>query len=200
MNEIEEFVRTYDGSQKNAIEFSWNNKHAAEFFDSNQDFRSKVVAFICEDPGRSSIELIRDLFIEESKWSVQAWCAPFTFADLGALLLSRGGPDHLSDFLDGFSASFDTFGACHGMNLDPLIIASLLRSLEQSLSETTEERLRTQLESGKELLEKLKAGNAANGWAVVKPGTPVSNIRVLGRVGLSWHRFKHSIARSLRIR
>jgi len=200
MNEIEEFVRAYDGSQISAIEFGWNNKHAADFFDSNEEFRSKVVAFVCEDPGRSSIELIRDLFLEESRWSVQAWCAPFTFPELVALLLFRGGLDYLPDFLEGFSASFDTFGACHGMHLDPLIIASLLRSLEQSLSETTEERRKTQLESGKDLLEKLKVGNAANGWAVVKPGTPVSNIRVLGRVGLSWHRFKQSIARGLRIR
>lgn len=192
MTDIEQFVRGYGPGQRRRIEFAWNGKHASEFHDANQEFRSNVVAFVCENSGQGSVELLRDLFIEESKWSVQAWCAPFTFANLGALLLNRGGTDYLSDFLDGFNASFDTFGACHQMDLDPIVASSLVRQVQQQLNEASDERSKTKLESGKQLFEKLQAGNATQGWAVLKPATPVTNIRVVGRTGLAWRRIKNA--------
>src|SRR6185369_17804322 len=99
INGIEQFVRDYDEGQRQRIEFAWNGKHASEFQDANQEFRSKAVSFVCENSGQGSLELLRDLFIEESKWSVHAWGAPLTFANLGALLLTRGGVHYLPDFL-----------------------------------------------------------------------------------------------------
>lgn len=193
MTDTEQFVRGYETGQRSRIEFAWNGKHASEFHDANQDFRSKVVACICENSGQGSPELLRDLFIEESKWSVEAWCAPFTFAKLGALLLTRGGVDYLPDFLEGFTASFDTFGACHQMELDPIVRSALIRHVQQQLNETSDERTKTKLESGKELFDKLQAGNAGEGWAVLKPGTPVTNVRVVGRAGLTWRRIKSAL-------
>jgi hypothetical protein len=193
MTDIEQFVRDYDGSQKQRIEFAWNGKHASEFLDANQEFRSNVVAFVCENSGQGSLELLRDLFIEESKWSVQAWCAPFTFANLGGLLLTRGGVDYLPNFLDGFNASFDTFGACHQIDLDPIVASALLRHALQQLNDAPDEPTRTKLESGKQLFEKLQAGNATQGWATLKPGTPVSNIRVVGHTALAWRRIKSAL-------
>ena len=193
MTDIEQFVRDYDESQRHRIEFAWNGKHAAEFNDPNQDFRSKVVAFVCENSGQGSLELLRDLFTEESKWSVQAWCAPFTFANLGALLLTRGGADYLPDFLDGFGASFDTFGACHQMDLDPIVTVALMRHIKRQLSEAIDEEAKTKLDSGVQLFEKLQAGNAGEGWAVLKPGTRVTNVRVLGRTALAWRRIKTAL-------
>jgi hypothetical protein len=193
MNDIEQFVRDYNGSQKHRIEFAWNGKHASEFRDANQEFRSHVVAFVCEHSGQGSVELLRDLFIEDSKWSVQAWCAPFTFATLGGLLLTRGGVDYLSDFLEGFNASFDTFGACHQMDLDPIVASALIRHSQQQLNNTLHEPTKTKLESGQQLFEKLQGGNAAQGWATLKSGTPVTNIRVVGRTGLVWRRIKNAL-------
>ena len=91
---------------------------------------------------------------------------------------------------DGFTASFDTFGACHQMELDPIVRSALIRHVEKQLNETSDERTKTKLESGKELFDKLRTGNAGEGWAVLKPGAPVTNIRVVGRAGLAWRRIK----------
>lgn len=200
MDEIVEFTRTYTSNQRPRIEFAWNGKHAADLCDANRDFRSSVDSFICEDPGQAQIELIRDLFIEESKWSIEAWCAPFTFPRLGELLLTRGGADYLTDFLQGCFASFDTLGACHQMKIDPVVIAPLIRELEQRINGAPDEGQKNSFDSGRALLEKLQTGTASKGWATVQPGTPVENVRVVGPGELAFRRFKNRVLKGLRLR
>jgi hypothetical protein len=183
---VTHFISTADRESLCLIAFAWNGKHAAEFIDANQQFRFAVVEHICSTPGDASIELLAALFRESSLWAVEAWGSPPHFGELGALLLTRGGETVLPDFLVDFTRSFDTFGACHAMQVDPVILRRLLLvSTERRGAASEAERMRW--EAGVELFTKLTNGTASLGWASVPPGTKVTSIRVVPqwRLGLN---------------
>ena len=191
---IDEFVRNYAPGDAERLRFAWNGKHADEFEDENQAMRLEVTAYVLENPGLASVELIGDLFVTHSAWAREAWGSPRGFTELGSLLLTRGGHRALLQFGQAFTASFDTFGACHAMKLDPV----LLRALEDQCNEELgnphlPESQRKSLDASRELFQKLRAGTAGDGWATVPPGTPVSNINVVGPAGLFWRKMVQRI-------
>ena len=125
-------------------------------------------------------DLLTDLFRESTSWAREAWGAPKGFASLAAALLSRRGEDALPDFVWGFSQSFDTFGACHQMRLDPVLVRSLLRAVEARIAAAAPDA-RKPWEGARDLFTKLAAGTAAEGWVVVPPDAPVGPVRVVSR-------------------
>lgn len=173
MDAATEFARRYTADQRGRIRFAWNGKHAVELHDDNQEFRRAVVDAVLLDSAESPIELLRDLLEEEALWSHEAWCAPDTYPDLLTVLLRRGGPAALPDFAAAMSATFDTFGSAHTMALTPDEARRFREESAQLLAREPDERRRTQLQMAVELFEKLQAGTATEGWAVVPPGTPV---------------------------
>lgn len=183
MDPATEFAKNYTPNQRDRIRFAWNGKHAGEFHDDNQDFRQAVVSAVLADPAEAPIDLVRDLLEEDALWSHGAWCAPETYPDLLTVLLRRGGPAVLPDFASAMSATFDTFGSAHTMALSPDEAGRYREESARLLSRETDDRRRTQLQMAAELFEKIQAGNATDGWAVVPPGTPVRNIRVVGAHG-----------------
>jgi len=192
-DDVRAFVTQYGPDGADRVRFAWNGKHAAEFIDANQDFRFRVVEYVCANPGDASPRLLGDLFTESANWTREAWCAPGRFADLGAALLSRGGEDVLPQFLSGFLQSFDTFGACHQMRLDRVLTRRLVQ-ITQERAATAPPSDRRLWDAGRELFAKLAAGTAAQGWAVVPPGTPVTNVRVVSRwrvtLGALWKKVR----------
>jgi hypothetical protein len=193
------FVNSFGESDVSRIAFAWNGKHADEFFDANNDFRTAVTKYVLQHPAEASVPLLCALFREHAALSVQAWGAPRNFEKLGALLLSRGGPDVVYDFASGFLACFDTYVICHLMSIDTLTLRHLSHYVSEELAgELTEER-RRKLEAVQELFDKLKAGTAKDGWAVVKPDTRVSNIHIVSGVRLTWLRIRMAIKRTLHL-
>ncbi len=184
-----EFVENYSAENISAISFQWNGKHASDFYDANQEFRNEIAEYIIENPEKASINLVRDLFIESSKWSVEAWCSPFYFPKLGEILLSKGGKQYLNDFLTGFMASFDTFGACHQMSIDKITLNALLIEIQKRLQHESDDSIKKQLEAGQDLIEKLVSGTAHEGWGYITETTPIYNIRVVHTPELVWRRF-----------
>jgi hypothetical protein len=175
------FVAGYRSEDRGRIAFAWNGQHGRDFGDANQAFRERVVVVVIESPGRADLQLIRDLYSAEAAWAKEAWTASRFFARLGELLLVRGGAGELLTFAQGLMTSFDTFGACHQMQLPPETTKSLLESAEQELAKSADEPARQLLGAVQELLLKLKAGTAANGWVCLQPGTEVTNVRVVPR-------------------
>lgn len=192
-DDVRSFVTQYGRDGADRIRFDWNGKHAGEFVDANQAFRFRVVEYVCANPGDASPRLLVDLFTESADWAREAWGAPRNFAKLGAELLSCGGEDVLPQFLSGFLQSFDTFGACHQMKLDPVLTQRLIQITEEraATASSTDRRL---WDAGRELFANLAAGTASQGWAVLPPGTPVTNVRVVPRrrlmLGALWKRFR----------
>jgi len=179
-DDVRSFVTQYRPEAADRIRFAWNGKRAAEFIDANQDFRFRVVEYVFANPGDASPQLLSDLFRESANWAREAWGVPKHFADLGAALLSRGGEDLLPQFLSGFLESFDTFGACHQMKLDPVLTRRLIQAVEEraAAASSADRRL---WDAGQELFSKLAGGTASQGWAVLPPGTPVTNVRAVPR-------------------
>ena len=172
-DDVENFVKRYEPSHLGRIDFDWNGKHTNEFEDRNQDFRGEVTSYVVENPGAASVHLLQDLLAAYARWSREAWCAPHDYARVAALLLERGGPDVLPSFASSFAATFDTFCACHEMELAPVTIRSLRFRCQEILSTELSEDDRRQWESMQELFEQLAAGTAHHGLVQIEPGTEV---------------------------
>jgi hypothetical protein len=188
VNEIETFVENYRVGDRSRLAFAWNGKHADGFVDENQTFRAQVVKYVCERPGSASPDLLSDLLRAESQWAREAWGAPHGYAGLAGLVLTRGGVGSLDTFLDCYATSFDTFGACHALQIDAATLTVLRNEVALLLSEATEPAVKRRLEGARDLFEKLSQGTARDGWVVVAPGTPVANVRIVSRPGLSLRR------------
>ncbi|WP_073212200.1 hypothetical protein [Massilia sp. CF038] len=185
MSDIIEFIVHYTPMEREKIAFAWNGKHAAEFIDANQSFRWTVVKECIDNSERVPLSLLEDLFLADAHWAVQAWGTPEHFAQLGCALLVRGGSDALESFAKGFNASFDTFGACHDIQLPVDLLPQLMTSVREMHACVTDERQKVELESTLQLFQKLEGPTATDGWVKIAPKTEVSKIRVV------WPRWHH---------
>lgn len=185
MSEITEFIEHYTPSGRERISFAWNGKHAEEFVDANQSFRWSAVQECLANSERVSLLLLEDLFLADADWAVQAWGVPGHFAPLGSALLVRGGSAALESFSKGFNASFDTFGACHEIQLPMGLLPSLVTSVREMREHLTDEQQKARLESTLELFQKLERRAAAAGWVKIVPRTEVSDSGIVRR---RWYR------------
>lgn len=183
----EEFISQYTATARGQIDFAWNGKHAAEFQDTNQEFRWQVITLCISQAKHVSTLLLEHLFLADAEWAAEAWGTPQHFAMLGSILLERGQEAVLDSFSKGYVRSFDTFGACHEIQLPKALLVRLAVSVKDSLSLAMDENHQKRLEAVLELFEKLQNNTATQGWVKVDPGTPVSNIRVI------WPRWYHKL-------
>jgi hypothetical protein len=174
-----DFALGYTSEKREAIRFAWNGKHPNEFHDENQEFRGALAQLTLSRPDAIPLPLVRDIFLEDAAWSAKAWCAPHHFAGLLSILLERGGREYLQDFATAMNATFDTFGAAHEVTSSEQQAHGLLEETERQLLAVTDARRRSEMESAKQLFHKLIRGNATEGWFMLRPGTPVRNIRVV---------------------
>ncbi|HZR34418.1 MAG TPA: hypothetical protein VFA75_03505 [Nevskia sp.] len=168
---VEQFVGSYTPGPDTAIAFAWNGKHAAEFSDANDTFRSEVAAYCLSHPERPSAPLLADLLIADAKWSAQAWSVPNRFPDLAALFLVMAGPAALPVFRTCVFASFDVYGACHQMRLPADALQSLLTAVNEQITASSDESEKKQLQSLAELFTGIAAGTAAKDWVRVGRGS-----------------------------
>jgi hypothetical protein len=191
MVNITEFISHYTDASCEQIAFAWNGKHASEFQDANQVLRWEVIEICIAQPAIAPLLLLEHAFLADADWAVEAWGSPHHFAQLASVLLERGQEAAMDSFSKGFVRSFDTFGACHEVTLSKPLLLRLTQSVKESLSYATEEDHQKRFEAVLELFVKLENQTATQGWATLKPGTPVSNIRVV------WPRWYHKLWRKL---
>ncbi len=181
----EEYVTTYPLGGANAISFNWNGRHSADFVDGNQTFRKAVVDYCLANPDSAPPSLLQQLLTADAAWSREAWCAPNHFPTLASLVLCRCDSEVLPVFAKSMNASFDTFGACHQMELDDATIQRHLLELKRLVACEDNPETVTQLTAAQELLHNLAGGTACQGWVRVEPGTPATNVKVIYP---PWHR------------
>ena len=181
MLDVLTYIADYSEADREQISFAWNGKHAADFQDLNQGFRWHVARQCIATPESASPLLLEHLFLADAAWTREAWGSPGHFAQLGAALLIRGQEAALVSFAKGFVCSFDTFGACHELQLPKELLVRLSLATAQELARATDDEHRKPLEAALELFGKLEAGSAGQGWATVQPGAPVAKIREIGR-------------------
>lgn len=195
-HEVAAFVAAYGPEHAARIRFAWNGRHGSDLADENQEFRLRVVEHVCAHPGAAPTALVAELLEQSARWAREAWGAPPGFELLAALLLERGGEDALPQFLGAFGRSFDTYGACHRMRLDPVLARRLLRETEERAAAAAPED-RPLWEAGCELFSALGHGTAARGWIAVQPGAPVRTARAArgwrARLAALWERLRARI-------
>ncbi|RKP44060.1 hypothetical protein D7Z26_26990 [Cohnella endophytica] len=178
--ELLSFSTGYDVSNRNHIIFDWNGKHANEFVDSNQQFRRNIIKFVIEnDQLFFPIELYRDLFLEEAKWSVQAWSVGIDFHKLGEKLIRYGKDKFLNDFLIGAFSSFDTYCSSRMMNLKRFEIEAVLEELKKRINDPDCKDFIDKYDSGIELFEGYLKGTQREGLFQLTGDVKVSKIKVI---------------------
>lgn len=192
MSIAQEFVANYKEADSVKVAFTWNGKHSAEFQDANQEFRWEVARYCMEHPELAPPNLLAALFCADAEWSRQAWCSPNHFEQLAGALLTRGGESVLDTFAQGLYTSFDTYGACHHMQLPRHVIISLSEALQQRIPLCADAQRKKFLEGSLELFGKLENGVATQGWQTLPPGASVSDVQVV------WPRWYHLLWRRIR--
>lgn len=192
---VSEFIDKYTQANRDRIIFAWNQKHGEEFNDSNFQFRQKVIDGVIAAPERANINLLRNLFEAEARWSKEAWCVCDGFAQVGTLMLKRGGIDSLDHFLLWFSNSFDAFSECHTMQLDPATVNMLLQEINRRLTITSKDSDKSRLEMAKMLFEKYKTGNPAQGMIRLSADTKFQNIRAVSKFEIWFDKLRSSLIR-----
>lgn len=174
------FSTEYSAQDQPLIMFKWNGKHSTEFIDYNQEFRRNIIKYVLEtELPYYSVELIRDLFIEEAKWSVEAWCVGEDFTKLGEKLIEYGKKQYLLDFLIGTFSTFDTYCASRMMNLEQFEIEYILEELKFRSKDRTNKDLIDKYKSGIELFESYLKGIAREGLYQLNSNVEVKNIQII---------------------
>lgn len=106
---IQTFIDNYSSETFDKIKFDWNGKHGDELIDNNLEFRLKLLEHISSDIKDINIILIRDLYIELSKFGKEGFGAPKYFNILAEELLKRDYKEYLKDYIEGASKSMDTY-------------------------------------------------------------------------------------------
>ncbi|NNE24788.1 MAG: hypothetical protein HKN11_19490 [Rhizobiales bacterium] len=107
---VKEFVETYT-DDASAIIFDWNGKHADEFEDANEDFRSAVIDCVVADPDRVPLALLVELYRALTVRSAEAWSIDQRVETIARLMLVKGRSAVAYDYIEGARQSFDAMCA-----------------------------------------------------------------------------------------
>lgn len=138
--EVLAFIRGYTSADRWRIQFDWNGKHGKEFSDPNMEFRNAVVSALGEFDVPAPLELVRDVYDEETSCSREAWCAYPRLWVLGQTLLTQGQENCVLDYFRGKVKSFDTEIACGGIELPRELAIRLASHLEAIAANGGEDR------------------------------------------------------------
>lgn len=175
------------------IAVEWSEGAAPGARDANRGFRTRVIDRVLATEAEIPPLLLRDLFVEEARWSELADVVSPTFPKLAQLFLSRTGTTYLSEFLEGSIANFSTYGACHLMTLEPGLTLTLLNETRRRLQMTTDEKQRGPLNLGESLFAKIQKGTAREGWYVAD-----TRNNPIGRLQKYWIGLTRAIWQKLR--
>jgi hypothetical protein len=92
-------------------------------------------------------------------------------------------------------ASFNTFGACHQMNLDGVTVSTILGALQERLQRVGKSPERNELEAGQALFMKIQNGNAKQGWYATDGPVVVKTAKVIGPITRAWLHVRGSFLR-----
>lgn len=146
--DLNKFVNKYSSTEFDKIKFDWNNKHGDELVDKNLQFRKKLIEYIIPNINSVSLELIRDLYIELSKFSKEAWGTPKFYNILGQELLLRDFKMYLLDYIDGATKSMDTYISSGQIKIPANLAEEITEYIKERLSYEKDERIIELLQSG----------------------------------------------------
>jgi hypothetical protein len=192
---LDDFLRNYSLSERGRLTI--DAPVEGTFRDGNSLFRKSVIRHVISNPEEAPPSLLQDLFVEEASWAERAGIVSPTFTALAEILLSRTRTMYLTEFLKGFFASFNTFGACHQMNLGETTISPILEEIRCRLRSGPSVSERVRLEAGEALFMKLQNGTAKEGWYSTDGPVKVEAVWTIGPARRAWLSAKAFCARTL---
>jgi hypothetical protein len=144
---LQNLIDNYSTIEFDRIKFDWNGKHGDEFKDSNTKFRMEVINFIIPQISTVNVNLIRDLYIELSKFAKEAWGVSKGFNLLGQELLLRDYKKYLIDYMEGASQSMDTYLDSGRITLSTSLAKEILDYINNIRATETDERKKSLLDS-----------------------------------------------------
>lgn len=154
MNDFQTFADNYTSADFDKIKFDWNGEHADKFHDNNYDFRMQLCEFLITQLDKVKLELIRDLYLELSRWAKEAWCVYGKYHLFAQQLLNRGGTKYLIDYLEGSVQCFDTGLASGRVELTNEQKQNIFDFITTKLETEQSERTTKLLQFGKERFER----------------------------------------------
>jgi len=143
---LQYFVDNYSTADNfDRIKFDWNGQHADKFHDNNYDFRMQLCEFLIPQLDSVKLELIRDLYIELSKWAKEAWCVYNKYHLFGQQLLVRGGTKYLMDYIYSSSQGFDTGLASGRLDISKELARQLFDYIDNKAKTSTDEQEKNRL-------------------------------------------------------
>ncbi|AKG23723.1 hypothetical protein [Calothrix sp. 336/3] len=102
-----ELIAIYDSSLRELIAFNWSEVYAPESSDANIKFRHAVIQAVIANPENVPLELLRDLFDEETRFAAEVGGTNPILRPLTLLMLKAGGSKYLREFLEYRERSMD---------------------------------------------------------------------------------------------
>lgn len=107
--ELQAFADNYTSDDFLRIMSDWNGKYGSEFYDVNHQFRIQLAQFLIPQIDKVNIELVRDIYIEETKISEATFCIYTNIHIYAQELLRRDWKRYLLDYLQGASYNMDSY-------------------------------------------------------------------------------------------
>jgi hypothetical protein len=152
MDDLVELVISYYNPETDfqyiKLEVHRNGNTPNDFYDSNWEFRTKVLLRVKELNYEVSIELLRDLYIETAKESVEIWACYQYFHEIGQALIEKGKTKYIMDYLHYAKYSFDVLLSGGRAVWSDEIVIEMRNYLEKEKKIQTDERILQDIEFG----------------------------------------------------
>ncbi|KID56527.1 hypothetical protein JF50_11320 [Pseudoalteromonas luteoviolacea] len=129
MEYVDKFISSYSSHSFQKIQFCPQNDSHGKFLDINSEFRRKVGERLINGQCIGTGEILRDIMLEESKFSEATWGATNLLSEIAALLLIQTGSQYLKAFFEAKERTFDTDCALNGNIVEVAVIQGIINEL-----------------------------------------------------------------------
>ena|SRR5260221_13888940 len=144
--ELQYFIDNYSNKDFDKIKFDWNGMHSDELVDANYKFRKQLIDIILPQIGTVNLELIKDIYLELSKFAKEGWGVPSHFRTFAQELINRDYRKYLLDYLEGASKSMDTTLDTARIVISKQLAKEIFDYINERLKDEKDERNRILLE------------------------------------------------------
>ena len=131
------FIAEYTAEDRPQIRFESNGEVGSKLVDRNAEFRRSVGKIVIESPTLATDQLIRDLYDAETQHPKASFAVYHQFVmTLAQELLSRGGDDNYSCFLQCVMRAQDSYMSSQCVTLERPAAESAIAYIDQQIAET----------------------------------------------------------------
>jgi hypothetical protein len=140
--ELQNFADFYKSEDFEKIHYDWNGEFGQHFFDNNQAFRIELCRFLTPQIKTIKVELIRDIYTEETKASGASFCIYENIHIYAQEMLLRDWKKYLIDYLEGGAHGMDSYVSIGRIEIPKEVAKQIANHMATALKTTIDERKR----------------------------------------------------------